>query len=231
MNEWEKSVASAAGNPDREEQSGHWQQDFTEDQAIAELQRADISATDIALLAKSPAAAKSQKVALAMVLHPRAPRLFSIPMLRRMFTFDLMQVSLTPAVAPDIKRAAEDQILVRAEALSTGEKISLAKRASGRVAAALLQEDDERVISPALDNPHLTEILVVQTLMKPRAPKVLFVLSSEHRKWSQRREIQMALLRSEKTPVEKAKELAKNFPEGFLREIVPGGRLFSSGDS
>ncbi len=199
--------------------------DSTEDDALTELQRAGIGATEIASLAKSPAAAKSRKVALAVVLHPRAPRHISIPLLRRMFTFELMQVSLTPAVAADIKRAAEDQIIVRAESISTGEKISLAKRSSGRVAAALLQEDDERVISPALDNARLTEASVVQALMKARAPGTLFRLVSGRRKWATRREVQIALLRSEKTPLEQARELATNFSKEFLREIVPGERF------
>jgi hypothetical protein len=192
--------------------------DLSEDQALAELQRADIGAAEIGRLAKGEAA-KKRNVALAIVRHPRTPRHVSIPLLRRMFTFDLMQVTLTPAVAADIKRAAEEQILVRAESLSLGEKVSLAKRASGRVAAALLQDPERRVIMPALDNTRLTEALVVQALMKPRAPAALFQLASEHRNWPQRREVQIALLRSEQTPIERARELAKNFSPEFLREI------------
>jgi hypothetical protein len=199
--------------------------DLSEDQALAQLQRADISAAEIAKLAKSAAAAKNRKVALAIVRHPRSPRHVSIPLLRRMFTFDLMQVTLTPAVAADIKRAAEEQILTRGESLSLGEKVSLAKRASGRVAAALLQDPERRVIAPALDNTRLTEVLVVQALMKARAPTVLFELVGGHRTWMQRREVQIALLRSEKTPVERAQEFARKFSTEFLREIVPEGRV------
>ena len=198
---------------------------MTEDEALAELQRADVTAAGIAVVSKTAAAAKSRKVALAIVTHPRAPRHISVPLLRRMFTFDLMQVSLTPAIAADIKRAAEDQIVLRQESLSAGEKISLAKRASGRVAAILLQENDDRVIEPALDNAQLTEALVVQALMKPRAPELFFALASAHRKWSQRREVQIALLRSEKTPLERARELAKNFSPEFLRETLDEHRL------
>lgn len=198
---------------------------MTEDEALAELQRADVTSAEIAAVSKTAAAAKSRKVALAIVMHPRAPRHISVPLLRRMFTFDLMQVSLTPAIAADIKRAAEDQIVLRQESLSAGEKISLAKRASGRVAAILLQENDERVIEPALDNAQLTEALVVQALMKPRAPELLFTLVSAHRKWSQRREVQIALLRSEKTPLERARELAKAFSSEFLRETLDEHRL------
>ena len=114
---------------------------------------------------RTPDALRSRKVALALVMHPRTPRHIAVPLLRRMFTFDLMQVTLTPAVAADIKRAGEEQLLLRMESLSTGEKISLARRASGRIGAALLQESDTRVITPALDNAQLTEAMVVQALM------------------------------------------------------------------
>lgn len=193
----------------------------SEDRALALLQNPSVGAADIASLAKNPAAAKSRKVLLALVTHSRTPRHVSIPLLRRMFTFDLMQVALMPTVAADLKRQAEEQIFLRIESVSAGEKISLAKRASGRVAAALLQESDPRVISPALDNSHLTEALVVQALMKARAPEALFKLVCEHRNWSLRREVQIALLRSEKTPVECARELAKHFSEDYLLEIGP----------
>lgn len=191
-----------------------------EDRILSRLKRPEISATEIGELSKSATAAKSRKVALAIVTHARTPRHISVPLLRRMFTFDLMQVSLTPAIAADIKRAAEDQIFLHAESLPLGEKITLAKRSSGRVAAALLQENDPRVIEPALDNAQLTEAFVIQALMKPRAPEQLFHLASAHHKWSQRREVQIALLRSEKTPLEQAREFAKNFSEAFLRSIV-----------
>jgi len=202
--------------------------EMTEDQALAELQRAEIGAADIAALAKSAVAAKSRKLGLAIVMHARTPRHVSIPLLRRMFTFDVMQVTLTPAIAADIKRAAEGQIVLRTESLPLGEKISLAKRASGRVAAALLQAGEPQVIAPALDNPHLTEALVAQALMRPEAPAALFQLTSEHRNWSNRREVQIALLRSDKTPIGRMKELEKNFTEQFLREIVAESTLAKS---
>jgi hypothetical protein len=49
----------------------------------------------------------------------------------------------------------------------------------------------------------------------------LYVLVSHHPAWQLRREIQIALLRSEKTPLERAQEFAKNFSREFLQEIVP----------
>src|SRR5215471_9815188 len=184
---------------------------MNEDQAIAFLQRRDLTAEMLTALSRNPEAMKSRKVLLSLIAHPRTPRHVSIPLLRRAFVFDLMQVALTPAVAADVKRAAEDQILLRIEALSAGEKTTLAKRASGRVSAALLQDDDGRVVAPALDNAQLTESLVVQAIMKPRAPAILFELASGHPNWCQRPEVQLALLRSENTPIDKAKRFASQF--------------------
>jgi hypothetical protein len=212
-------VDSGAGQPAPVDSS-----QVSEDQALAALQRADVAASELACLARNPAAVKSRKVVLALVQHARTPRHVSIPLLRRMFTFDLMQVTLTPAVAADLKRVAEDQILVRLQSLSLGEKITLARRASGRVAAGLLQDADSRVITAALDNSRLTEISVAAALAKVDALQELFNIVSTHPKWSERREVQIALLRSEKTPIERARELAANFRREILEEIVPAAR-------
>jgi hypothetical protein len=197
---------------------------LTEDAALAIVRSADVTAEALAQLAKNPIVSKSRKVVVALASHPRIPRHLSIPMLRGMFTFDLMNLAMTPVVAPDVKRAAEEQLILRLESLPVGQKITLARRASGRVAAALLQTSDQRILSSALDNKHLTEALVVQALMKPRAPERLYVLVSDHSKWQNRREVQIALLRSEKTPFERARDLEKNFSPNFLKDILPESR-------
>jgi hypothetical protein len=197
---------------------------LTEDAALGLVKNADVTAEALARLAKNPIASKSRKLVVALASHPRTPRHVSIPLLRGMFTFDLMNFALTPTVAPDLKLAAEEQLIMRLESLPVGQKITLARRASGRVAAALLQTPDQKILSPALDNKQITEALVVQALMKPRAPERLYVLVSHHLAWQLRREIQIALLRSEKTPPERAQEFAKNFSREFLQEMMPGGR-------
>ena len=197
---------------------------LSEDMVLAILKRPDLSAEVLALLARNPNAIKSRKVALALAMHARTPRHISIPALRRMFTFDLMRIALTPAVAADIKRAAEEQILHRLESVSAGERVSLARRASGRVAAALLRDSDLRVVTAALDNSQLVEVFVVAALMKSDAPGSLFEVVSQHPKWSLRRDVQIALLRSESTPLERARELARHFSAAALQEIVPESR-------
>src|SRR4029077_5321953 len=100
---------------------------FSEDAVLALLNTSDVTAEALARLAKNPIVSKSRKVLVALASHPRTPRHVSIPLLRSMFTFDLMNFALTPAVAPDVKRAAEEQLIMRLESLPVGQKITLAR--------------------------------------------------------------------------------------------------------
>jgi len=59
------------------------------------LKRADLRAEILGRLSKNAGAMMSRKVKLALVQHPNTPRHISIPMLRHLFTFELMQVALT----------------------------------------------------------------------------------------------------------------------------------------
>lgn len=194
---------------------------MSEEQALAAFEKPDITASELAALARTPSILKRRKLVLALATHPRTPRHSSVPLLRRMFTFDLMQVSLTPAVPADLKRLAEQQILVRVDGLSSGEKISLARRASGRVAAELLEDPDPRILAAALNNSRLTEAWLGAALAKDNAPQALFDIVSTHSKWSQRHDLQIALLRSEKIPLDQARRFANHFSADFLQEILP----------
>ena len=183
--------------------------ELSEDQALAVVSASDVTREKLVSLSRLAIASKSRKVALALATHPRIPRHVSIPIVRRMFTFDLLQIALTPAVAPDVKRAAESEIMIRLKSLTVGERISLARRASTRVLAGLLQDRDARVVSAALDNSRLIERTVVASLAKAEAAQTLFKCVGRHPRWSQKRAVQLALLGSEKTPPEIARQLEK----------------------
>jgi hypothetical protein len=164
-------------------------------------------------------------VKVALVQHPNTPRHVSVPMLRHLFTFELMQVALTPTVAADIKRTAEDALVTRLETISCGERLSLAHRASGRVATELLCDPELRVILAALDNPRLTEAEIIRALMRPDAPAPLVESVCAHAKWSLRREIRVALLQNESTPLAHVLEFAQSLPARQLREVLRAARL------
>lgn len=198
---------------------------LTEDLALALLKRADIPPEVLEQLSKNGGTMKSRKVKLALVEHPKTPRHVSLPMVRHLFTFDLMRVALTPVVPADIKKAADESLINRLETISTGERLALAHRASGRVAGALLLDSEARVIHAALENSRLTESAVIQGLTRYDAPAAFVEGVCHHAKWSVRREIRIALLRNEKTPLARALEFARTLPAALVREILKGSRL------
>jgi hypothetical protein len=168
---------------------------FNEDEVLARLKRADLSAPELDNIAKQPAVSRSRKVKLALLEHPHTPRHVSLGLLRTLFTFDLMSVALMPVVNANIKIAAEESLIHRLEKLSIGEKMSLARRASGRVVAELLNEADHRVVDAALDSPRLTEDMVVKAVVHRDSTELLDKAVRSHSKWPMRPEIQQALQR------------------------------------
>jgi hypothetical protein len=198
---------------------------LNEDSVLALLQSADLPPESIEKLSKSSVVTKSRKARLAIVSHPKSPRYVSLSLLRKMFTFDLMRVALTPTVAGDLKMAAEEVLITRLEAVSAGEKLSLARRASGRVAGELLLDSEPRVVSAALDNPRLTEVHVTKAVIHDGAPAALVQGVCVHSKWSLRRDIRIALLRNAHTTPEHAMEFAKSLPNDVVREILLESQL------
>ena len=198
---------------------------LSEDLALAFLKRADLPAEIIEQISKNAAIANRRKAKLAIVGHLKTPRHVSLSLLRKLFTFDLMKVALTPVVPGDIKAAAEEALIKRLESLSLGEKLSLARRASGRVVGALLLDPETRVIQAALGNPKLTEGPILKAVMRASCSAALLLAICEHPKWSLRQEIRVALLRNEKTPFRFAEEFARRIPLPKLQEILHSSRL------
>jgi len=198
---------------------------LNEDLALGLLKRSDLAPEVLDELSKNSAVMKSRNVKLGIVAHPKTPRYISISLLRQLFTFDLMKVALTSVISGDIKAAAEEALIKRLESLSSGERMSLARRASGRVAAALLLDREKRVIHMALENPRLTEAMVVKCLMQSGSSVALVRAACDHPKWSLRRDIRIALLRNEKTPIRYVEEFARAFSNAQLEEILGRSRF------
>jgi hypothetical protein len=198
---------------------------LTEDLALAILKRGDLLAQDVESLSKNTALLKSRKVRLALAAHPRAPRRIALRLLRELYTFDLMHFSQMPAAAADLKRTADELLVARLASISLGERISLARRCSERVAAALLHDKESRVWQTAMENPRLTEAGVVKALQRPGATPGFVEAVCRHQKWSPRPEIRLALLRNPHTPLARALEFARRMSPAQLRDVLYASRL------
>jgi hypothetical protein len=212
---------------------------LTEDLAMALVKRADTPPEVLERLAKNVSALKSRKVKIALVSHPRTARHVSVPLARQFYTFDLMKVALLPSVPADLKVAVDDMLIARLKTVTTGERLTLARRASGRVAAALLLDSpilkvgmdaqavarETRVMRTALENARLTETLLSNAVLRPAASAALVDAVAYHSKWSPRREIRAALLRTPHLSLARALEFSREIPRPLLHELIASSHL------
>jgi hypothetical protein len=198
---------------------------LTADLALAIVKDRSLPSETIEQISRNAAVMKSRKVRIALAAHPRAPRRLALRLIRELYTFDLMQFALLPVVAADLKRVADELLVARIASITLGERISLARRSSAMVAAALLLDKESRVWQTALENPRLSESAIVKALLRPSATPALINAVCHHAKWSVRPEIRMALLRNEDTPLARALEFARRLPPAQLRDILHASRL------
>ena len=198
---------------------------LSEDLALALLNRRDLPSRALEELNKNGVVTKHRKVRLAIVMHPRTPRHVSIPAIRHLYAFELMQTALLPAVAADVKRAAEEALIGRLKTISPGERYALAKQSPGRVAAVLLFDADERIMRAALANPHMTEALIVNALRAEDATEILVCAVCHDEKWSRRQDVKVVLLAHEKTPFAKVLQFASELPLRMLRDALHTSRF------
>ena len=196
-----------------------------EDIALAFLTRRDLPPAALEALSKNASAMKHRRVMAAIVAHVKTPRHVSLPIARHLYTFELLQIALTPAVPADVKMAVEDAITMRLESISAGERLALAKRGSTRIAAALLFDNEPGVMQAALVNPFMTEVWIVKAIMSQDSTPALVSEVSHHAKWSLRKEIRIALLKNDKTPLGRVLAFAQSMSAPVLREVLATSRL------
>jgi hypothetical protein len=197
----------------------------TADLALAVLKDRNLSPEGIEQITRNAVVMKSRKVRVAVAAHPGAPRRIALRLIRELYTFDLMLFALLPAVAADLKRVADELLVARIASITLGERIALARRSSGVVAAALLLDRESRVWQTALENPRLAESGVVKALLRTKALPAFVKAVCHHSRWSVRPEIRLALLRNEYTPLARALEFARRVPPGQLRDVLHSSRL------
>ena len=198
---------------------------LTEDLALALLKRADLPPEVLEQLSKNGNVLKLRKVKVALVCHAHTPRHVSVPLARQFYIFDLLKVALSPSVPADVKVAVDEMLIARLKTITIGERLSLARRASGRVAGSLLLDGEARVMRTALENPRLTEAFVIQAVLRPQADAAFIQAVAQHSKWSYRREIRIALLRTEYLSLARALEFSRRIPPPLLRELLQTSRL------
>jgi hypothetical protein len=193
---------------------------FEEPNVIQLLERLDLSSKLLSAVADTGKWASSERVRMRLARHPSTPRRLALALLRQLFLFDLVGVSLQPSAPADIRRAAEGIILTRIPHLPVGEKLTLARRGPSRIAGAVLVEGHPQAIKLALGNGFLTESQVLKVLAKPDVPERVVIAIAQHAKWSCQYNVRLGLMRNAHTPAPVVLAMLPNLTVSDLKEIV-----------
>ncbi|MCL4523938.1 MAG: hypothetical protein M1451_08510, partial [Acidobacteria bacterium] len=74
------------------------------------LQRRDLSSELLSEVARRKEFMRSYRVRARVAAHPHTARLAALPLIRQLFLFDLVNLTLQPATPAEIRRIAEDVI-------------------------------------------------------------------------------------------------------------------------
>ena len=187
------------------------------------LERKDLPGEVLEEVGKRKPLLKSYRIKRSLCFHPRAPRLVTLRLLRDLYLMDLVQLTLTPGVPPELKRNGEEQLVARLPQIPLGHKITLARRGPARVAGALLAEGHPQVLAVVLDNPYLTEAQILKALSHERLPASVVPAIIRHRKWSISYNIRIALLRQPSAPLSTILSFLPQLTVSDLRELSAPG--------
>jgi hypothetical protein len=187
------------------------------------LDRKDLPKEILEEVARRRPLLKNYRVRRALAFHPRTPRLASLRLIRELYLMDLVQITLLPGISVELKRNAEEQVVARLPQLPLGQKITLARRGTGRVAGALLAEGHAQVLSVVLDNGSLTEAQVLKALSRERLPVGVVKAIAQHRKWSHTYNVRLALVRHPNSTLSTILAYLPELTVSDLRELASPG--------
>jgi len=187
------------------------------------LDRKDLPTEVLEEVARRKPLLKNYRVKRALAFHPRTPRLASLRLIRELYLMDLVQFTLLPGTSAELKRNAEGQLVARLPQMPLGQKITLARRGTARVAGALLVEGHAQVLSVVLDNPGLTEAQVLKALSRERLPVGVVKAVAQHRKWSHTYNVRLALVRHPSSTLSTILAYLPELTVSDLRELAAPG--------
>ena len=168
---------------------------------LALLRRQDLPSDALARLLSDRSARRFHAVRLALASHPQTPRTDALTLVGTLFWRDLAHISANVRVHPEVRRAADRDLLRRLPELAVAERIDLA-RTVGRGTLVFLRSDpDPRVLAAVLENRFATEPDVVQAAARPGAAAASLEVIASHPRWSRRPAVRSALLRNRALPV------------------------------
>ena len=198
---------------------------LSETHVVLLLERKDLPGTLLEEIAKRKTWRASYRVRRALASHAHTPRLLAMRLLRELHLMDLVRISLLPESTVELRRLAEERVLVQLPQLPLGQRLMLAKRGSSRVAGGLIVQGPEQVARAALDNALLTESHILKTLAKDDLPAGSVAAVARHGKWSKLINIRVALLGHPHVVWEDVAACLPDLPRREIEGLLGNARL------
>ncbi len=179
---------------------------------------AGLSAEEIRALLRDPAARRLHVVRRALAAHPRTPRGEAISLVPTLFWRDLAWISADARAHPEVRRAADLEILRRLPGLAISERVELARVSGPGTIARLRRSGEPPIVRALMRNRFAVESDVVYMAIASRDPESLEAIASDA-VWGLRVGVRAAVARNRFAPSGVAEDLLSAIPLTDLREI------------
>jgi hypothetical protein len=186
---------------------------------LKRLEGSRVGEEEIRRLLSNREARKFHAVRRALAAHPRSPRAEALALIPTLFWRDLAWISTETRSHPEIRRAADQELLKRLPGMALAEKIDLAAIAGRGVIAALRREREIGIVRALLRNRLLTEADVVTMAAFTESAEGLSVIAADE-SWGCRQAVRTAVARNRRAPLNLALVLVGTLPLQELRELL-----------
>jgi len=202
--------------------------DLDENHLLALLKRRGLPEEIFSAIHSGKRLLESRKVTFALACHPETPSPIAQALLHRFYILELAKICAMPAVAPDLRLAAERCIVQRLPTQPLGTKLTLARRGTGGVADMLLKEGLPPVVEACLENPHLKECAVHQFIASCHSTAETISMVARNSRWKGRPNIRLAILKNPRTPAIWFTLFLPDLTSQVLKDLLCSQRLTSA---
>ncbi len=166
----------------------------------------------------------SYRVTVSLLQQPRFPDKYALNIIPKVFPIDLLKISKNKRTNPNIRKRAELEFVAKYNRYPLGEKISYMKIAPNSLIYYFIEESDERILLTILENPNLTEEIILKFINRS-SPRFTFYEALSRSEWYKRPQIADAISNDPTAPI---KIILMIIPYLNLRQLE---RLFQDPDT
>jgi len=192
---------------------------LSEEEVLAILGNRFVTPKLLGKIAQSPRLIAFYSVRLKLVAHRQTPQPHAVKLVHYLHWFDLLRLSIDMQVSAPVRRSIDNQLVLRVEKLTLGEKITSARACSAALIKVFLYDPNPQVFASLLVNKRLREDDLLALISTGRASPEQLLLIAADRKWSYRYSVRKALVLNPSTPRSAAASQLRFLTRVDLRRI------------